>query len=77
MSVKDTPILQVPDNKCEHIDTCALFPLFSSKGAAGLYKLHYCYSDYEQCARHKMSRLGRPPPLTLLPDGTSLRAKKK
>ena len=72
MGVKDTPILHIPKDACPHIPTCALFPLFKSKGAAGLYKVHYCHSDFKSCARHKIATEGRAIPPGLLPDGNHI-----
>lgn len=71
-----TPTLTVPDDACPNVDACPLFPLFSSEGTAGIYKVHYCHSDYSECARWKMSRSGKLPPATLLPDGSTLPVKR-
>lgn len=70
--VKQTPTLEVPDDACDHVASCALFPLFTSKGTAGLYKIHYCYGDYKSCARYAVSARGGTPPLAMMPDGSKL-----
>lgn len=59
---------------CPQTASCALFPLFQSKGVAGLYKIHYCQADFRGCARFALSERGRTVPRHLLPDGSSLRA---
>lgn len=59
---------------CPQSASCALFPLFQSKGIAGLYKLHYCEADHRRCARFELSERGRTVPRHLLPDGSRLRA---
>lgn len=72
---KRTPILKISTNPCPHTSSCELFPLFKSKGAAGLFKIHYCQSDFGECARYKIAATGRSVPKSLLPDGSMLRPK--
>ena len=71
--VKRTPVLQISHDPCPQVQSCELFPLFKSKGAAGLFKIHYCQSDYSACARYKIATTGRSVPRTLLPDGSVMR----
>ena len=68
-------MLRISDDPCPQIPNCELFPLFQSKGAAGLFKIHYCQSDYTECARYRVSITGRSVPRALLPDGTVLNRK--
>lgn len=60
---------------CPHAEGCELFPQFSLKAALKLWQIHYCEGRYESCERYKLSQQGKPVPVTLLPDGTSLGAK--
>ena len=67
---------EVSDKKmCPHAESCELFPQFSLKAALKLWQIHYCEATFEGCERYKLSLEGKPVPLTLLPDGTSLGAK--
>lgn len=69
------PTLEVPDDACDHVESCAIFPLFTSKGAAGLFKIHYCCGDYKSCARYGVSASGGQPPRYMMPDGSRLGGK--
>lgn len=54
---------------CSHAQTCPLFPLLKSSFSG--WREYYCDSAdrWHNCARYKMSRTGRPVPITLLPNG--------
>ena len=60
---------------CPYMTSCQMYPLFSSKAALEIWKIHYCSADktFETCARYLLARQGRTVPITLLPNGTELR----
>ena len=62
---------------CSHCDSCPLYPLIADDGVTGLWKTLYCHdsSGYKDCARYKLSSIGEPVPLNLLPSGTYLEVK--
>ena len=60
---------------CPHKPTCPLFPMFSSQNALNVWKIYYCDGDHLRCARFQASSSSQPVPLTLLPNGTHLKAK--
>ena len=67
------PEIEEPDNACPFIAGCSMFPYFKSKGAMGLFKIHYCHSEYQSCARYERASCGSMPHPSLLPDGSMIR----
>ncbi len=57
---------------CSHIKSCELFVQFALNPALEIWKQHYCNGDYEECVRFKLSKMGQPVPLTLLPNGKNI-----
>ena len=57
---------------CSHIKGCELFVQFALNPALEIWKNNYCNSDFESCVRYKMSKIGQPIPLTLLPNGKKI-----
>jgi len=62
---------------CSHIKSCELFVQFALNPALEIWKTNYCNSDYECCVRYKMSKIGQPIPLTLLPNGKKIDINRK
>jgi len=61
-----------PAGTCEFIDRCPLFELFSLPGALNSYKINYCTSDFQRCARYQRALAGVKPAQNLLPCGKLL-----
>lgn len=59
----------VDESQCPNIERCELFPRLQG-GVLGYCLNTYCYGDFSSCARHRYAKQhGRPPPITLLPNG--------
>ncbi len=61
---------------CSHIQSCELFVQFAMNPALELWKQHYCEGEYARCKRYLLSRSGGMAPLTLLPNGKMVRARR-
>jgi hypothetical protein len=59
---------------CPNTGRCPLFPRFLLKASLRLWKTFYCESEYEGCARWRLSRQGLSVPPDLLPDGSLIGA---
>jgi len=57
---------------CPHMSTCPLYPQFTFESNLNVWKLSYCEADFTRCVRYQLSNEGKPVPVTLLPNGTSL-----
>ncbi len=57
---------------CSHMKSCELFVQFALNPALEIWKQAYCSSDFANCVRYKMSKIGQPIPLTLLPNGKKI-----
>jgi hypothetical protein len=57
---------------CSKMDSCSLFPLFSTQAFLRVWQLNYCEGDYTRCARYKQALCGERVPATLLPNGKHL-----
>ena len=57
---------------CSHIKSCELFVQFALNPALEIWKQHFCNGDHEECVRFKLSKMGQPVPLTLLPNGKNI-----
>lgn len=64
----------LPTEPCPHLETCALFPKFSSTPVLNVWQTYYCRARFESCARFKLAAQGRPVPATLLPNGKEMAA---
>ena len=58
---------------CPRITDCPLFQQLSTKGALKLWMDRYCRSDFGKCERLRLAEVGRPVPVTLLPNGRTLK----
>jgi len=58
--------------ECSHMKSCELFVQFALNPALELWKKHYCYIANSECVRYKLSKMGQPVPLTLLPNGKNI-----
>ncbi len=58
--------------KCPNTAGCPLFPLFRMKSSLSVWQISFCESQYETCARYKMSKDGIRVPPNLLPNGMRL-----
>ncbi len=52
---------------------CEMYGLFRLSGTLATWKINYCAGDYARCERYKLSALGRPVPVNLMPNGAVLR----
>ena len=59
---------------CPHLQSCALFPKFSSTPVLNVWQTYYCRARFESCARFKLAAQGRPVPVALLPNGKEMAA---
>jgi hypothetical protein len=50
-----------------------MYGLLKLSGTLATWKINYCNGDYARCERHKLSTLGRPVPINLMPNGALLR----
>ncbi len=57
---------------CSHTTDCALFPMISVNSALKVWRTFYCEGKWTECARYKLSLVGKPVPSNLLPNGKSL-----
>ena len=60
------------ERQCPHTTSCAMYEVFVFESSLALWKNNYCLSDYERCARYKLSQEGQEVPLQLLPNGRRL-----
>jgi len=58
---------------CPNTATCSLFPRLGLRASLGVWTAFYCESKYEECARYKAARAGKPIPDLMLPNGKILR----
>ncbi len=61
---------------CSHIKSCELFVQFALNPALQIWKKHYCHGTHTECVRYKLSKLGQPIPLTLLPNGKRIEVRR-
>jgi hypothetical protein len=54
-----------------------MYDLFQLSGSLAVWKMNYCSTDYERCARFKLSAEGKPVADHLLPNGSLLRLQPK
>jgi hypothetical protein len=62
-------------DRCSHIPTCELYPLFGQKSTLRVWQVRYCEGDYQRCARYTLAGQGQPVPTNLLPNGKTLGGK--
>lgn len=62
--------------QCPHIPSCTMFALFETGPDLARWQVDYCRSAYTECARFKLTLLGKSVPIDLLPSGTLLRIHK-
>ena len=58
---------------CSHTKHCELYVHFAADPSLNLWKQHYCEGGYERCARYQQALKGVSVPLTLLPNGKTLK----
>ncbi len=63
-----------PTEPCPILESCALFPKFSSTPVLNVWQTYYCRARFESCARFKLATQGRPVPPALLPNGKEMAA---
>jgi len=51
-----------------------MYSLFKHVGTLSVFKIRYCRSAYETCARYELATQGRTVPLRLMPNGQMLKA---
>lgn len=54
-----------------------MYALFRHAGTLSVWKMNYCTTAFDNCARFKLNRDARPVPDNLLPNGTLLRKESK
>jgi hypothetical protein len=50
-----------------------MYALLKLSGTLKTWQSRYCQADYTECARYKLSTLGKPVPQNLMPNGATLR----
>lgn len=60
------------ETRCPHMESCEMYDLFTYSGTLAVWKINYCTGDYETCARYKLSSMGQPVPVNLMPNGKVL-----
>lgn len=55
--------------ECPHKDTCAMYSEFKMKTVLQFWQKAYCDAEYERCERYRLSLIGQPVPVNLLPNG--------
>ncbi|GEM_PF-735531 len=58
---------------CTHTKHCELYVHFAADPSLSLWKQHYCEGGFERCARYQQALRGENVPLTLLPNGKTLK----
>jgi hypothetical protein len=58
---------------CPNMRTCKLFPLFKMAGSLEVWKINYCTSSFDRCARYERTVKGESVSDTLLPNGKQLK----
>jgi hypothetical protein len=53
-----------------------MYSLFRLAGTLATWKINYCSADYARCERYKLSSLGRPVAVNLMPNGSLLQIRK-
>jgi hypothetical protein len=51
-----------------------MYGLLKLSGTLAAWKINYCSGDFSRCERFKLSALGRPVPINLMPNGARLRS---
>jgi hypothetical protein len=49
-----------------------MYGLLKLAGTLATWKINYCSGDYSRCERYKLSAMGRPVPINLMPNGARL-----
>jgi hypothetical protein len=49
-----------------------MYALFTFAGTLGVWKINYCTSNYQNCARYERAQQAEPIPDNLLPNGKLL-----
>jgi hypothetical protein len=66
-----------PDSKqkrvCEHMESCAMYEIFSLSGTLSIWQTRYCQDEFERCERYIRSSRQEPVPVNLMPNGRLLK----
>jgi hypothetical protein len=62
---------------CPRVPVCELYATFKMQSLLNVWKISYCEADFERCERYKRAIAGEAVPLTLLPNGQTLRSPEK
>lgn len=58
---------------CTHLSNCELFAQFAENPALNVWKIHYCCGEFQSCIRYRQALVGIIIPLTLLPNGETIK----
>lgn len=60
------------EKHCPHMLSCPMYKLLTYAGTLATWKIRYCQGPYTTCARYKLSVVGNPVPINLMPNGALL-----